>query len=270
MLWFRRRIHPTENELSAFLDEELGKARSLALAAHFETCATCRSTLEDLRAVHSLVSRLPNPGASRSFTLTAEVAGASTGARPPRRLSLSLSPAVALTVLVALLAVDFGGWSGSTSNDQASRSLALNAESAAVAGDDGAKSAGGAAAEDIGEGNDGGGSGEPSALSSETPAAANAGAIPEASDGRDSQATSGLAPEAPSAEDADTGSAASAPQGAGESTGETATGPLPSDSTSDEGGGGRDWLRVLEILAALALGASLWFVLINRRGRQLR
>jgi hypothetical protein len=171
--------------------------------------------------------------------------------------------------LVALLAVDFGGWSGSTSNDQASRSVALNVESDAVAGDDEVKTAGGAAAEDVGAGGEGSGAEEPSA-SPETPPAASAGAIPEASDGSDSQATSGLAPEAPSAEDADTESAAPAPQEAEELTDETAAGPAASDSASGEGEGGRDWLRVLEILAGFALAASLWFVLVNRRGRQLK
>ncbi len=234
MLWFRRRAHPIEDEISAFLDGELGNSRSVELSAHFGTCASCRATLEDFRSVESLVARLPIADAPRSFALTAEMAGVSAGQKQARRMSMALAPAVALTILVALLAVDLGGLSDNESSDQSSRGPAVGSQTMAADADDGT----------------------------------DAATVAEAGEDGDSAATSELAPEAPTTADTEAGRAAPAPAAAGESIGEAEANPLASEPASDEGGDGTNWLRLLEIGAALAVGASLWVFVVSRRVRR--
>lgn len=106
MLWFKRSDHPSETDLSAYLDGEVTSRRARELAAHLDGCASCPRLLDELRAAKSLAGVLPRLAPSHSFVLGPEHARA----RPavaPRPAAFSFAPAVALTLLVALLAVDF-------------------------------------------------------------------------------------------------------------------------------------------------------------------
>ena len=261
MLRFRRRNHPDEDDISAFLDRELKMLpRSIELSAHFETCESCRATLEELRSVQALIAGLPNVAAPRSFALTPEMAGVTMREKPVRRASLAFAPAVALTVLVALLALDFGGGSGSRSNDQATSSLAVSSESGGTSADSELQ------AGSVEDGADGGLE-ETAALPSEAPAAADndasdpkSGAIQEGGDG-------GLSEVPAAAADTEASRAATAPPVAnGPTEDEAAANASTSDKVNGEEEEGLNWLRVFEVVAAMAFGASLLLVLVARRG----
>ena len=140
MFWNRRSSHPTDEELSAYLDAELKPLRVAAVKDHLAACEQCSGRLEELSEVRLLLSQLPREEPPRSFALTPQMAGA--GPEPPRissrRSSFVFAPAAALTVLVALLAVDL---TSSTSNESGDLSTAAG-EQAMVATD--ASSAGAA------------------------------------------------------------------------------------------------------------------------------
>ncbi len=104
-----------------------------ALEGHLRSCEGCSAVVAELRQVKSLVSRLPQVEPSRSFVLTAAQAASTPPARPSPRRPYALAPAVALTLLVALLVVDFG-IKGSTHQDQTASTpfAALSRESAPV------------------------------------------------------------------------------------------------------------------------------------------
>jgi anti-sigma factor RsiW len=115
MAWFRRSKHP-EEQLSAYIDGELDDRGRRAVEAHVAACDACSALLDDLRTTKSMVAALPVATPRRSFTLGAEYAV------PPkpvtRRSAFTFAPAVALTVLVALLFADFTSLPGSTSNEE--------------------------------------------------------------------------------------------------------------------------------------------------------
>lgn len=146
MFWNRRSSHPTEEDLSAMLDEELSSARHSEVVSHVDGCALCATSLSQLSEVRLLVSRLPEASVPRSFVLTPEMAGVKPAAqRAPKRSVFAFAPALALTVLVALFAVDLSS-SSSDSREQftaggAGQADIAKSESAAdSAGDDRATS----------------------------------------------------------------------------------------------------------------------------------
>lgn len=62
--------HPTEDDLSAYLNGDIVEPRRLAqLQAHIESCAVCQEALAELKAVVWLLRRSENPIPSRSFRL---------------------------------------------------------------------------------------------------------------------------------------------------------------------------------------------------------
>ncbi len=145
MFWTRRNSHLSAEDLSAYSDGELNAARLQSAAAHLASCDECTAALDGLREVSVLVSRLPEAEPSRSFVLTPAMAG-SGQQRPqpaPKRQSFVFVPAVALTLLVALFAVDLAssGTSSTTSNDEAATAsqamIAKDASSSADARDSG-------------------------------------------------------------------------------------------------------------------------------------
>lgn len=65
---FRR--HPVRDEqLNAYLDEQLSAAERARVRAHIDGCMRCRRTLDELRAVRSAVRALPQRPAPRSYAL---------------------------------------------------------------------------------------------------------------------------------------------------------------------------------------------------------
>ena len=110
--WFRRRpAHLSAEALSAYLDGELSSGRAARARSHLAACERCQARLDELRSLKSLLSGLPRTAASRSFVLTPEQAGLPARRREARSVIrapvINFAPAVALTLLVALLAVDF-------------------------------------------------------------------------------------------------------------------------------------------------------------------
>lgn len=91
----------------------------MEVESHTRSCEQCQTRLTSLREVQSLVSRLPAAEPPRSFALSPAMAAPAPAQRPAgRRSTFALAPAAALTVFLALIAVDLGG-AGSRSADEA-------------------------------------------------------------------------------------------------------------------------------------------------------
>ncbi len=137
MGWFRRSEHP-EEQLSAYLDGELNARQANAVERHLAGCVACSALLEELRSAKSMLAAMPRETPRRSFVLGSEYARERVPARPPRRSALTFAPAIALTVFVALLVVDLGSFtssSSSTSHNEAAGTSKTTASRQAVATD---------------------------------------------------------------------------------------------------------------------------------------
>jgi len=130
MFWRRRDDHPRVDDLSAYLDGELRGRRQGEVAAHLDACEWCRVLFEELRGAKTALADLPRVAAPRSFRLGWEMAGERRVEPLPRR-ALAYAPAVALTLFVALLAVDLGALSGGGASDGAGSLASRTAEDAA-------------------------------------------------------------------------------------------------------------------------------------------
>ncbi|MGB2695852.1 MAG: zf-HC2 domain-containing protein [Dehalococcoidia bacterium] len=108
MFWRR---HPVSDEqLSAYLDEQLVAAAGARVQAHVESCASCRQTLDELRAMRSALRSLPSVAAPRSYTLREADVQTPAYVQPgwPSRTMPALSglTAAALVAFVVLVGVD--------------------------------------------------------------------------------------------------------------------------------------------------------------------
>jgi hypothetical protein len=286
MFWTRRTGHLSNEELSAYLDGELPAARLTAAAGHLAGCDQCSAALDALRQTAALVSRLPQVEAPRSFTLTPAMAGS--GQRrpqqPQRRPQLVFVPAVALTLLVALFAVDLAssGLSSNSSDEAGTASQAMVTKDASSS----AESAAGGAAADSSRQSFGAQVTPQAALPAQPPSTSGPGTSPStAPEQQPLQATAPAAPTAPQLPPTTggptTGSApapdAAAPDAkAGGVTSEAAPAPAPASANAtdslgaDDGAslrntghaddGGPDWLRLAEALTAIVFVASLAYL----------
>lgn len=97
------------DRLSQYLDGELPAAERAALDTHLATCAACRATLAELRAVVARAQTLEDqppatdlwPGIRAGITPVAPARGA--GARHPWRVSLGVPQLLAASVALVLL-----------------------------------------------------------------------------------------------------------------------------------------------------------------------
>jgi hypothetical protein len=132
MLFWHKRDHPSDEELSAFLDGELAAARMTAITEHLRICEQCAAALEGLGTTKALVAELPQLQPSRSFMLGPEFARQRPAAAA--RSPLIFAPAVTLTLFLALIAVDLRGVSTEQSTaglemaDDAAKTMAAEPE----------------------------------------------------------------------------------------------------------------------------------------------
>ena len=126
MLFWRRRHPIRDEELSVYVDGQLDAAAGARLEAHIETCAACRDTLTELRALRTALAALPRSVAPRSFALREE----DVQPQPSRGAfaALGVAPAllggvatVALVAFVVLVGIDVtdessGGAAGTRSS----------------------------------------------------------------------------------------------------------------------------------------------------------
>ena len=145
MTWFRRSAH-LEEELSAYADGELNERARRAVEKHLANCEACSTLLSELQDTKALLSELPKVEPRRSLALGSEHLVERRAAPAPRRASFAFAPAVALTVLVALLFVDAIDSTGGSDDDSAgitaaSRNVEQQESAAGLA--DGAAPAGG-------------------------------------------------------------------------------------------------------------------------------
>jgi anti-sigma factor RsiW len=113
--------HPvSDDELSAFVDGMLPAARRAAVTSHAEACEVCRQKLGELRSVKAVLAAMPQAATRRSFALTSEQAATRPAAPAPRSAPrYALAPAIAMSVLVMLLAVDLAFIGGGAGEDTA-------------------------------------------------------------------------------------------------------------------------------------------------------
>ena len=98
------------DRLSEYLDRELASAERIELESHLKTCAVCRVTLEELRAVVAQAGRLEDrePDADLWSGVRAAIGGRQVIAidsrrKPSRRFSFSLSQLVAAAATLVLV-----------------------------------------------------------------------------------------------------------------------------------------------------------------------
>ena len=114
MLFWRRRHPIRDEELSAYVDGQLDAAAGARLEAHIESCAACRDTLTELRAVRTALAALPRASAPRSFVLREDDvqarpsvgAVAALGAAPALLGGVATVALVAFVVLVGIDVTD--------------------------------------------------------------------------------------------------------------------------------------------------------------------
>ena len=114
MLFWRRKHPIRDEELSAYVDGQLDAAAGARLEAHIESCAACRDTLVELRAVRAAMAAMPRSSAPRSFTLREEDvqpqpsrgAFAALGAAPALLGGVATVALVAFVVLVGIDVTD--------------------------------------------------------------------------------------------------------------------------------------------------------------------
>jgi hypothetical protein len=292
MTWFRRSAHP-EDDLSAYVDGELDERARRAVETHLASCEACSTLLRELQDTKSLLSGLPRLVPQRSFRLGAEHA---VEWRPaPKRMSFTFAPAVALTVLVALLFVDAANFStGGSSDDDNGFSTAAStgsrqAQPEAAGGlaiessseDAGPNTGGGAASSaESGAGTDAGAAGatdaaEPAGAPADGPenAPLAASAADSAADGEAGDPPADTSALAPPSQNATAEEPEASPEALAFEVDEdaasasTAAGPEDDSSTAHvlgEDSGGLSTLRILEIAAALAFAGSLAVVFLPR------
>jgi anti-sigma factor RsiW len=118
--FLKRREHISDADLSAYIDGELTAPEAARVLTHLQRCADCGAILEGLRSVASMLAALPAEAPSRSFILSPAQAGIETRRQTPRRFAVpAFAPAVAMTIFVALLAVDLLPSSGSSDDEVA-------------------------------------------------------------------------------------------------------------------------------------------------------
>ena len=97
----KRECKKLKGMLSPYIDGQLSPSEVKRVERHIEECNACRRELESLRAVVSLLHRVPMVALPRSFTIAA---------RAPRRRPVALRALrVATAVAVLLLAFVFTG-----------------------------------------------------------------------------------------------------------------------------------------------------------------
>lgn len=156
MFWRR---HPVSDEqLSAYLDEQLVAAEGARVQAHVESCASCRETLDELRAVRSALRSLPSAASPRSYTLReADVqapASVQTGWLPRAMPALSGLTAAALVAFVVLVGVDISNQGSGAARDGGSAVTSYDAAEPVPPAEHGAPASSGKDAADVDQGKD--------------------------------------------------------------------------------------------------------------------
>lgn len=285
MTWFRRSVHP-EEDLSAYVDGELGERARRVVETHLASCEACSTLLRELQGTKSLLSELPRVEPRRSLALGPEFAVERRVAPAPRRPSFTFAPAVALTILVGLLFVDAIDTTGGVSDDNSAFSstgstaasreapaagadLALEASKAA----DAAENSPPALADSAGQDSSNAGDGEANPAAGGAAGAAAAEAVPTESGDAGGAASSALAPPSDASPEPETAPAPLARDSFDddEVAADDAIGGPEETSPLVDADDGLSTLRILEIVAALAFAASLlgvfWPRIVGRQER---
>jgi hypothetical protein len=245
MFFWKRSQHPPDSDLSALLDHELTEPRWVAITQHLEECEECAARLSHLESTKALVGALAQAQPGRSFVLGAEYE------RPVRAplSSLAFVPVAAMSLFLAVLALDVSNL------DLSSESSGREVQLASKAVEDSAENAAGASSAPA-----------PPPMPAQRGAAdqfGNIGLPPGATPPPVDSPRVLTAPTAPEAA-AGTDSAATVPA---EQRGAGADG----DSLSEqEASGGRDWLRLIEAGALTIFVVSLAPIFWSRRSRGVR
>ncbi len=120
---FRRSIHATDAELSAYLDEQLGARIRERVAGHLDKCSICQRALDGLRGVRASLRGLPRVRATRSFALREADVRRALPLRGPSSAIPALSglTVVAILAFFAVLGWDVTGGGGTSSQSSSNK-----------------------------------------------------------------------------------------------------------------------------------------------------
>ncbi len=252
---FRRDHRPDIDGLSAYADGRLAPGAAARLESHVAGCAVCAAAVDEVREVRSALRELRQVEAPRSFRLQAGQVREQP-MRPRPRAGVYAAPALgfaATVALVVLVGVDLSQGSG---GGQAQPSASNFAYSASREGTDSpTRSADAATAKSL----------ESAGAAVAAPAFI---ATPQAGMPQDNGAAAAPGPATPPTPPAAAADSAQEFSGAGPGTTATAaaearvavptaTAEGSQQQPESHNGGGTDWLRVGEIIAAcVALGAA--------------
>jgi hypothetical protein len=128
MLWLRSHRRFTE-QLSAYIDGELGAPEALALEAHLQSCDSCVTELAELRLTSAALGDLSDVHVPRSFALSAADVSNPVPSRDGIRSlnsGLRLTGGVLAAALAVLLVMDTGGVLDNGREDSSERAATGN------------------------------------------------------------------------------------------------------------------------------------------------
>jgi anti-sigma factor RsiW len=283
MGFFNRSEHPQEL-ISAFVDGELAARQSESVARHIAGCDECTALLGELREARAMLAALPREAPRRSFVLGPEHARgrvAAAARQAPRRSSFSFAPAIAATVLIGLLFADAinlqsssqdestGGLAGASQRDLAGRQSIEDGSKGAPMPATAAESANSTTAADSAVTPMSGGGAGPGTAPATGPVAppATGPGVPAAT-----PVTGQTGSTAPPPPNTGRGNLPAQTAGPLSTFGTEGGPPQPAEDADgfagaedEEDDGGVSTLRVLQILATIALVGSVLYVYVRPR-----
>jgi len=108
--WFKRfyktECSRTKEQLTSYLDGELGDGERERVELHLESCRSCREECDSLRQTVSLLHNMPEVSSERTFRIDKKNVTGKTG---DRKLVILYRAAAAVAVVLALVCIgDFG------------------------------------------------------------------------------------------------------------------------------------------------------------------
>ena len=108
--WFKRFIKSeclsTKEQLTSYLDGELGDKERARLELHLESCRLCHEEYNSLKQTISLLQHMPGIRSERTFRIDEKIVGAKT---EDKNLLVLYRTAAAVAIILALVCIgDFG------------------------------------------------------------------------------------------------------------------------------------------------------------------
>jgi predicted anti-sigma-YlaC factor YlaD len=104
--FYKTECSKTGEQLTSYLDGELGDKEQAQLELHLESCRSCREEYDSLRQTVSLLQQIPEVSSERTFRIDEKNVAQKTG---DRNLLVLYRAAVGVAIILALVCIgDFG------------------------------------------------------------------------------------------------------------------------------------------------------------------